>query len=1050
MPQVNADRNLLIGILALQMDFIDRNELIAAMHTWITYKARSLDQILREQEAIDDDTCTLLVALVDKHLEKHDGNAEHSLASVSSLGSAKEVLEQLEDESLRASLVHVSQQSQLEDPNDTNTYVSTGEFTSKGQRFRILRSHAAGGLGKVSVAKDEELDREVALKEIKGKYADDPASRSRFMLEAEVTGGLEHPGIVPVYGLGTYADGRPFYAMRFIRGDSLERAIERFYKQEKDAGNSSQRRLELRKLLGRLIDVCYAIEYAHDRGILHRDLKPGNIMLGKYGETLVVDWGLAKTADQAELSTQEEPLLRPASARDSEATLEGCQLGTPAYMSPEQAAGRLDRLSPASDVYCLGATLYELLTGQVSVSPAKAPDWADRVQKGDFSKPSAIRDDVPRALEAICLRAMSCKQEERYQSAAAFAEDLEKWLADEPVAAWREPIGVRTRRWLRKHQTIATSVAAAIIVGFVVASTAAIVISGQNTALTQAYDDLAKQKTALAEARDDLKLAFNKQEEYLGLARNAVDEMLTQVGRNELKNVPQMEDVRKKLLTKARDFYEEFSDETSEDPRLRMQVALAWRRIADVDKIERDVKQAEAGYRRSIEQLESLIQEDKDQPLYQRELALSYKGLGLLFSDNLDEAVTNFDTAIEIAKPLLRLPDSSPVRKQEFANFHYNRGISFNEMGRQDDAVKNYDTAISILRPLSESDDSDVDAIGCLHELGRCYNNKARALAPDASSRGTLKDVRALYQKAIEHGNKSLELRPGDRDVMFNIGQWNNSLANTLGELGEQSKKEGDTERAQELLESAQKHNARAVELLEELSAPLPHFGNELANSRNSYGALLMRDGKLDLAKRQLDRASETFRRLSRLHGDSQYKDRLSMVRYQLGFIALERNRFEEAERLFEEAVEQGLLALEVKPNESDYIEHLGNAYKGLSMTALRLRRHDDVASYAHKLIASSPEKAAAFYFAAQMFGRSVEIVSEDKTIDKLTSNQLTNNYSEEAISLLKTTLELQSNVDVQPTITVETLEKETGADRAFYYLRERQDFLELQHSLAQ
>src|SRR5262249_954482 len=150
--------------------------------------------------------------------------------------------------------------------------------TSAGVRFRILRPHAKGGLGEVFVAVDSELRREVALKEIQDRHADDQNSRARFVLEAEITGGLEHPGIVPVYGLGQYADGRPFYAMRFIRGDNLKDAIDRYHKDDSKQ-DPGERAVQFRKLLGRFIDVCNAIAYAHSRGVLHRDLKPGNIML---------------------------------------------------------------------------------------------------------------------------------------------------------------------------------------------------------------------------------------------------------------------------------------------------------------------------------------------------------------------------------------------------------------------------------------------------------------------------------------------------------------------------------------------------------------------------------------------------------------------------------------------------------------------------------------------------------------------------------------------------------------------------------------------------
>src|SRR5262249_8616532 len=155
--------------------------------------------------------------------------------------------------------------------------------------------HASGGLGQVSVALDRELNREVALKAIRPEHADDPESRARFLLEAEVTGRLEHPGIVPVYGLGCDAVGRPFYAMRFVRGQSLKEAIEQFH--EKEGGLERDRKqgsLRLRALLNRFVAVCNVVAYAQSRGVVHRDLKPSNILLGAYGETLVVDWGLAK------------------------------------------------------------------------------------------------------------------------------------------------------------------------------------------------------------------------------------------------------------------------------------------------------------------------------------------------------------------------------------------------------------------------------------------------------------------------------------------------------------------------------------------------------------------------------------------------------------------------------------------------------------------------------------------------------------------------------------------------------------------------------------
>ena len=231
---------------------------------------------------------------------------------------------------LEATLTRVASTETGQDTGDDRTAsYALSTATSDGQRFRVLRPHARGGLGAVFVALDEELHREVALKQILDQHADDPTSRARFLLEAEITGGLEHPGIVPVYGLGAYADGRPYYAMRFIKGDSLKEAIERFHTDESSKRNPGQRSLELAQAAcAGSSDVCNAIEYAHSRGVLHRDIKPGNIIVGKHGETLVVDWGLAKPLGHVEPgSASAERTLMPSSASGSAETLHGQRAG---------------------------------------------------------------------------------------------------------------------------------------------------------------------------------------------------------------------------------------------------------------------------------------------------------------------------------------------------------------------------------------------------------------------------------------------------------------------------------------------------------------------------------------------------------------------------------------------------------------------------------------------------------------------------------------------------------------------------------------------------
>ncbi len=500
--------NLLFGILALQNDFVTRNQLVAATGVWIGDKSRSLQSILVEQGALAGDEQQLLSALVQKHLSKHDHDPEKSLRALSSLGSSvKNELTRFNDSLVTQSVAQVSLDRRDEpsvDPFATRT-ISPRELASHGVRFRVLRPHARGGLGKVSVALDGELNREVAFKELLDEHADNLAKRSRFLTEAEITGGLEHPGIVPVYGLGHYADGRPFYAMRFIQGDSLKEAIESYHAPRSQKADPGERAIQLRKLLSRFIDVCEAIEYAHSRGVLHRDLKPGNIMLGKYGETLVVDWGLAKSLQHGQPTPDsDERPLQVAAKQGSAETRMGNVVGTPAFMPPEQAGGRLDLLGPASDVYSLGATLYCLLTGKAPFLDSDLEETLAKVRKGEFHRPREMDHAIPAALESICLRAMAVRPEDRYPSAQALADDVEHWLADEPVAAHRETALERGGRWMRRHRSWTLAGAAALVLVAIVSTVSALWVNGALRREEEAHrkETVARQQEVQARQRE--------------------------------------------------------------------------------------------------------------------------------------------------------------------------------------------------------------------------------------------------------------------------------------------------------------------------------------------------------------------------------------------------------------------------------------------------------------------------------------------------------------------------------------------------------------------
>ena len=471
----NAGRNLLFGILALQNNLVDRAGLLDGFNRWVDAKSRPLGQILVERGAMAADECALLEALVAKHLQKFGGDAERSLEAVSSVGSVREDLGRIGDAEFQASLAHVSAaRAPEDDPNATIGQAHEETLASPAPRFRILRPHAKGGLGQVSVALDRELDRSVALKEIQERHADDPQSRARFVREAEITGKLEHPGIVPIYGLGHDLTGRPFYAMRFIRGDSLKEAIASFHDLPRAQSDSSERSARLRALLRRFTDVCNAVAYAHSRGVLHRDLKPGNVMLGPFGETLVVDWGLAKpigetatAAAQDSSSPQriaEGPIRLSGQSRSSEETVAGTPIGTPAYASPEQVTGNIEALGTATDVYGLGAILYSLLTGKPPVQSDDLVVVVNQVTRGEIIPPRAVDPTIPKPLEAICRKAMALEALDRYRSARDLAKDIERWLDDLPVSAYPEPLLSRCRRWLRNHRTAAAAGLSAAVV----------------------------------------------------------------------------------------------------------------------------------------------------------------------------------------------------------------------------------------------------------------------------------------------------------------------------------------------------------------------------------------------------------------------------------------------------------------------------------------------------------------------------------------------------------------------------------------------------------
>jgi serine/threonine-protein kinase len=832
MPPQSADRNLLFGLLALQNNFIDRDALLDGFNRWVHDKGQLLGEILVERGALAADEFALLDALVGKHLEKFDNDPERSLAALSSIGSVRQDLSRIADPEIQASLGHVSAARRGREDDAARTFAPTvvGGSTSAGTRFLILRPHAKGGLGQVFVARDTELNRDVALKEIQDQFAFEPRFRSRFEFEAEVTGGLEHPGIVPVYGLGHLPDGRPFYAMRFIKGNNLKDAIARFHDAEKKPGrNQGLSTLELRELLGRFIDVCDAIAYAHSRGVLHRDLKPGNIMLDKYGETLVVDWGLAKAVDQSEpespVERAEQP-LKPTSGSALEGTVAGSAIGTPAYMSPEQAEGRMDLLGPRSDVYCLGATLYHLLTGHAPCEAEQAADVLHEVVSGEVPRPRSINPRLARTLEAICVKAMAPQPGDRYESVQALKSDLERWLADEPVTAYREPWRERLQRWGRKHQTLVTSAAAVLFM----AACAAALVAAQRSAYAR---DIEHKNFDLATANRALDAEHKKAVERETLAIDAVKRFQEAVtGEPRLKNDPALQDLRKRLLKEPLAFFRSLRERLQADNDTRTEslarLAEASFALADLTHQIGDKLDALIAVRESLELRQKLADANPSVSAFQRDLARSYTGIGTLLRETgkPTDALESHKAALAIWTKLADANPSVSEFQSYLASSHTQIGAALGEIGKLADALKSHEAALAIRKKLADANPTVSDFQS---DLATGYNNIGFMLKGNGKLADALKSLEAALaiQQKLADANPSVSRFHSE----LALSHWN------IGDLLSATGKPADALKSHEA--------ALAIRTkLADANPSITEFQRDLAASHVNIGVLLRDTGR--------------------------------------------------------------------------------------------------------------------------------------------------------------------------------------------------------------
>ena len=567
----------------------------------------------------------------------------------------------------------LNQGSSLADPSKDIAPAPLATEPYRG-RFTILGRHAEGGLGRVSKARDEKLQRTVALKEIHPNHRGDAQFRERFLREAAITGRLEHPGIVPVYALDEGPDGEPFYAMRFIQGRTLAEAINEFH----EAPDFTS--LKFRKLLQRFVSVCQTIAYAHSQGVIHRDLKPANIMLGNYAETLVVDWGLAKVVGE-QPSYQHEAQVA-ADSTDTSLTEAGQLLGTPAYMAPEQARG--EAVGPEADIFALGAVFFKLLTGQPPYQGRSRNEMQANIRACRFPAPRIVQRNVPRALEAACLKAMAAIPERRYGEALELAKDVEQWLADEPVSAYPEPWMERLGRLTRRHR------AKLIPVGMFMAF--AIVSLSVSTALIVAQQQATEKQRQLAVQNYEL----SRKQSFDIIA-------LVEASEPEFASVPALHDRRKDLLTTASNACQQFLQQEPDDLELQKRAAQIYRFAGNFNRLINETDEAERLYQDSLALHSQLSRTSRQEELLLADTLRDYAGLQAKLGHLLDAAAT-FNASLEIVRRWKDDEQNAPNQRRvalalrNLANVEYRQG----KLAKSTDAVQTIDRAVDLFRGLVE------------------------------------------------------------------------------------------------------------------------------------------------------------------------------------------------------------------------------------------------------------------------------------------------------------------------------------------------------------
>jgi serine/threonine-protein kinase len=575
------------------------------------------------------------------------------------------------------------------DPLETQTLASSTSThsvaTSSGlvpPNYDILGELGRGGMGVVFKARDRKLNRDVALKMMLSAgyaHADDLA---RFKAEAEAIARLEHPYIVRIYEIGEH-NGRPYIALEYCDGGSLNKKI---------AGEPQPSRVAA-ELVAKLARGMAA---AHARGVVHRDLKPGNVLLTPDGEPKITDFGLAKRIDD-----------------ESGQTHTGAILGTPSYMAPEQASGESKRVGPPADIYALGAILYDMLTGRPPFKGESAMDTAIQVVHAEVVPPTKLIPKLPRDLEVIALKCLEKDPAKRYASASELADDLQRFLEGRPILARPAGTAERVWKWAKRRPAVAALLAAVVLLtvgGLITVTTLWQRAEVEKIAAQRARDDADNQRVIAeqneAEAQRQRQVAERNEAEaqrqrvealkqkeradrFFSEAREVI-EALTHVGQVDLADTPGAEGVRRKVLMQALDFFDELDDVETDDPALAAQVARAALLVADLHESLGEYAKARSAYEKAADLYAALP--DSSTARFGR--AAADNNLAILLqstgdSQDRERAEQLYQRAIELKRELVsEFPNDRGYRRSLAQS--YNNLATFWQLARDRNRADDY------------------------------------------------------------------------------------------------------------------------------------------------------------------------------------------------------------------------------------------------------------------------------------------------------------------------------------------------------------------------